>query len=558
MARTFIRSLALGTTALLTATALGAQPSQASGLTGAAGPTGSITSATTATSVNRALDVTDRAARAAVTGLAAHPRAALRSKGQKFTARDAVLDRNGASHVRLDRTYRGLAVIGGDLVVHQAGARWLGVSQTLTKPLSLSTTPRLAASKAVSKALATGTATRPISGLRKAGPASLVVDTLSGRPRLAWQVTTVGKRADQTPSRLSTFVDARTGKVLRREEHVVNVDGSGQSLYSGAVPLQVTKSGATYQLKDTTRGNTYTTDMNGKTDSVLCQYFGYGCSAGTQMTSTTTAFGNGANSNRTSAGVDAQYGTNVTWDYYKNVHGRNGIFGTGAGSYNRVHYGSAYVNAFWDGTKMTYGDGDGTSYGPLVSLDVAGHEMSHGVTENTAGLTYSGESGGLNESTSDIFGTMVEFYANNASDPGDYLIGEEFDLASHSGFRRMDNPIADGSSPNCYSTNTKNLDVHYSSGVGNHFFYLLAEGSGAKTINGIAHSSPTCNGSTVSGIGRDAAQKIWFRALTVYMTSGTTYAQARTATLSAASDLFGASSTQRSAVAAAWSAVSVN
>ena len=242
--------------------------------------------------------------------------------------------------------------------------------------------------------------------------------------------------------------------------------------------------------------------------------------------------------------MDAQYGTNVTWDYYNQVHGRNGIFGNGSGSYNRTHYGSNYVNAFWDGTKMTYGDGDGVNYGPLVSLDVAGHEMSHGVTENTAALTYSGESGGLNEATSDIFGTMVEFFANNANDPADYLIGEEFDLANHAGFRRMDNPIADGSSPNCYSSNTENLDVHYSSGVGNHFFYLLAEGSGAKTINGIAHNSPTCNGSTVTGIGRDAAQRIWFRALTVYMTSGTTYSQARTATLNAARDLYGAGSTQ--------------
>ena len=99
---------------------------------------------------------------------------------------------------------------------------------------------------------------------------------------------------------------------------------------------------------------------------------------------------------------------------------------------------------------MTYGDGDGTSFGPLTSLDVAGHEMSHGVTENTASLTYSGESGGLNESTSDIFGTMVEFYAGNADDPGDYLIGEEFDLAKHAGFRRMDKPSSDGASYDCY------------------------------------------------------------------------------------------------------------
>ncbi len=346
--------------------------------------------------------------------------------------------------------------------------------------------------------------------------------------------------------------------MIRREEHIQTVEGSGQTLYSGTVPLQVTQSGSTYQLKDGTRGNTYTTDMNNAEDSIFCQLFGSGCKTGTTFTSSTTTFGNGTNANRASAGADAQYGTNVTWDYYKNVHGRNGIFGTGAGSYNRVHYGNGYVNAFWDGTKMTYGDGDGVEFGPLVSLDVAGHEMSHGVTEHSANLTYSGESGGLNESTSDIFGTMVEFYAANANDPGDYLIGEEFDLASHSGFRRMDKPSSDGASYDCWSSGVGNADVHYSSGVGNHFFYLLAEGSGAKTIGGVAHNSPTCNGSTVTGIGRDAAGKIWYRALTVYMTSSTNYAGARTASLNAARDLYGAGSTQYNAVAAAWSAVSVN
>ena len=183
--------------------------------------------------------------------------------------------------------------------------------------------------------------------------------------------------------------------------------------------------------------------------------------------------------------------------------------------------------------------------------------MSHGVTENTASLTYSGESGGLNEATSDIFGTMVEFYAANPNDPGDYYIGEEFDLANHEGFRRMDNPSLDGSSLSCWNSGAGNVDVHYSSGIGNHFFYLLAEGSGAKTIGGKPHSSPTCNGSTVTGIGAAAAAKIWFRALDVYMTSSTNYAGARTATLNAARDLYGNGSGQYNAVAAAWSAVSV-
>jgi len=536
------RAWGAATAVLLAAGVLGAQAPSASAGSGAA-----------------ARPDSQKVVAGAVTALRQHATELRLTTGQSFRATDTVRDRTGATHVRMDRTYRGLPVLGGDLVVHQdANGAWAGVSRTLTAPLRLSTHPRLSKATAKNRALRSTRATQHVRGVVAKGSPRLVVDTIGHRPRLAWAVTTGGRYADGTPSRLTSYVDARTGAVLRRAESVQTVDGSGQSLYSGTVPLRVTQSGSTYQLKDPTRGNTYTTDLNNKTDSIFCQIFGAGCQTGTTFTSSTTSFGNGTTSNRASAGVDAQYGTNETWDYYNQVHGRNGIFGNGTGSYNRTHYGSNYVNAFWDGTKMTYGDGDGVNYGPLVSLDVAGHEMSHGVTENTAGLTYSGESGGLNEATSDIFGTMVEFFAANPNDPGDYLIGEEFDLKNHAGFRRMDNPIADGSSPNCWSSNTKNLDVHYSSGVGNHFFYLLAEGSGAKTINGIAHNSPTCNGSTITGIGRDAAQKIWFRALTVYMTSGTTYSQARTATLNAARDLYGAGSTNYNTVAAAWSAVSVS
>ncbi|KAA1418024.1 M4 family metallopeptidase [Nocardioides humilatus] len=501
----------------------------------------------------------DRTAERAIAALQRHPQLARQVAGQAFKVTGTTLrDADGSTHVRLERTYRGLPVIGGDLVVHQAaGADWKGVSQTLRAPITVSVRPKVSESRADRAVTAKDRTTRQIRKLR-VEDGRLVVDTLAGKPRLAWEITSGGRYKDGTPSRLLTYVDARTGNVIRREERIQTVDGDGSSLYSGVVPLQVTKSGLTYQLKDPTRGNTYTTDFGNKTDGLLCQLFGSGCKPGTTFTSPDTSFGNGTTSNRESAGVDAQYGTNVTWDYYQQVHGRNGIFGTGAGSFNRVHYGNAYVNAFWDGTKMTYGDGDGVSYGPLVSLDVAGHEMSHGVTENSAGLTYSGESGGLNESTSDIFGTMVEFFAANANDSGDYFIGEEFDLANHSGFRRMDNPALDGNSDSCWTTGTKNKDVHYSSGVGNHFFYLLAEGSGQKTIGNKVHNSPTCNGSTITGIGRTDAQRIWYRALTVYMTSGTTYAQARTATLSAAADLFGNGSNQYNTVAAAWSAVNVN
>ncbi len=507
---------------------------------------------TTATSAQGASASTS--ARADLTGdaLAAlqhHPGAARDTAGQAFVARTTLVDPDGSSHVRFDRTLDGLRVIGGDLVVHlDATDAWDGASQTLAAPLTLGTDARVSRSVATRAVLSRNARTASVHGDDAAEKRELVVDATGAQPRLAWEVITGGTQADGTPSRLATYVDAHTGAVIRSEQQIVNIDGSGQTLYSGTVPLSVTKSGTTYQLKnDGGRGSTYTVDMKNKSGG-----------RGTLITSATVVFGNGLNSNRATAGADAQYGSNETWDYYQTTYGRNGIFDSGQGSYNRVHYGRNYVNAFWDGSKMTYGDGDGTNYGPLVSLDVAGHEMSHGVTENSAGLTYSGESGGLNEATSDIFGTAVEFYANNPSDPGDYLIGEEFDLKKHLGFRRMDNPASDGSSLNCWTPTAGSVDVHYSSGIGNHFFYLLAEGSGAKTIGGTLHNSPTCNGSTVTGIGRDAAAAIWYKALTEYMTSNTDYAGARVATLDAATALYGATSTQRAAVAAAWSAVSVN
>ncbi|HET6626115.1 MAG TPA: M4 family metallopeptidase [Nocardioidaceae bacterium] len=497
-------------------------------------------------------------ARAAVAAVTAHPHAAKIGEGQAFEVTDALVDPDGTTHVRMNRTYHGLAVLGGDLVVHRGpGSAWKGTSQSLHTVLDLSTTPTVGTAAAAQRAVAPSKVNRSVRGEKVAGEPRLVVDAAGGTPRLAWEVLTGGTQSDGTPSRLATYVDARTGTVLRTEQQIQTADGQGDSLYGGTVPLTTTQSGSTFQLKDPTRGNTYTTDMGNKSDSMFCQLFGSRCATGTLFTDADNLWGDGTNTNRQSAAVDAQYGTNETWDYYQEVHGRDGIFGDGSGSFNRVHYGKDYANAFWDGTKMTYGDGDGVNFGPLTSLDVAGHEMSHGVTEHTAGLTYSGESGGLNEATSDIFGTMVEFYAGNSQDAGDYLIGEEFDLKNHAGFRRMDRPSSDGASVDCWSSDTKNLDVHYSSGVGNHFFYLLAEGSGAKTINGVAHSSSTCDGSTVTGIGRDAAADIWYRALTVYMTSGTDYAGARTATVNAAEDLYGQGSAQQAAVAAAWSAVDV-
>ncbi|AXI79505.1 M4 family metallopeptidase [Peterkaempfera bronchialis] len=479
---------------------------------------------------------------------------------EKLVVRDVVVDADGTRHLRYDRTYGGLPVLGGDLVVHQtAGGAVKSVDRATGRALDLkSLTPGLTSAKAAAKATTTVKALvgdtsdkdeAPLAAVGTADAPQLVVWAASGTPRLAYETVVSGTRADGTPSEQHVVTDAASGAVLQQHEAIQTAAGTGQGIFVGTVPLTTTQSGSTYQLKDASRGNQYTTDLAGKTSG-----------SGTLYTDADNIWGTGTVSNGQSAAVDAQYGAAVTWDFYKNTFGRNGIANDGKGAYSRVHYGKNYVNAFWDDSCfcMTYGDGSGNTH-PLTELDVAGHEMSHGVTSRTARLNYSGESGGLNEATSDIFGTMVEFYANLPTDKPDYLIGELININGNgTPLRYMDKPSKDGASADYWSSSVKNLDVHYSSGVANHFFYLLAEGSGAKSINGVSYNSPTYSGSTVTGIGRDKAAAVWYRALTVYMTSTTNYASARTATLNAAKDLYGSGSTEYNAVAAAWTGVNVN
>jgi Zn-dependent metalloprotease len=483
-----------------------------------------------------------RAVERAAAVIAASPGVLHAGAADAFRSRGVVLDRDGGSHVRYDRAFHGLPVLGGDAVVHLTRSGALrGVSQTLGRAIRLSTTPK------VSRAAATAVTARSVRGTVTSRAARLAVDaTGAAGPRLAWDVVTVGTRRDQTPMRLHSVIDAGSGRVVRSYDEVET--GTGNSIYSGQVTIGTSRNTSTgqYEMKDPSRGGNYTTDLKQATSGT-----------GSLFTDADDVWGNGAQSNRQSAGVDAHYGAQTTWDYYKNVHGRNGIFNNGTGVRSRVHYGNNYVNAFWDGTQMTYGDGSNNAK-PLVELDIAGHEMTHGVTENTANLTYSGESGGLNEATSDIFGTAVEFYAGNASDVGDYLIGEKVDINGNgTPLRYMDKPSRDGKSKDCWYSGIGSLNVHYSSGPANHVFYLMSEGSGAKTINAVSYNSPTCDGSTVPGIGRDAAAKIWYRALTVYMTSSTNYAGARQAAVNAAKDLYGATSTQCTGVEKAFSAISV-
>ncbi|WP_367320700.1 M4 family metallopeptidase [Streptomyces sp. HUAS ZL42] len=466
---------------------------------------------------------------------------------EALVVRDVVKDADGTVHTRYERTYAGLPVLGGDLVVDTAkSGRTEGVVKATRAAIKVaSLTPAVTAAKAEKQALTLA----EDAGAEKAGTNRAprkVIWAANGRPTLAYETVVGGLQEDGTPNELHVVTDAATGAKLYEYQGIET--GTGNTMYSGQVTLGTTQSGSTYNLTDGARGSHKTYNLNRGTSGT-----------GTLFSGSDDVWGNGSASNAETAGADAHYGAALTWDYYKNVQGRSGIRGDGVGAYSRVHYGNAYVNAFWSDSCfcMTYGDGASNTH-PLTSIDVAGHEMTHGVTSNTAGLNYSGESGGLNEATSDIFGTAVEFYANNSSDVGDYLIGEEIDInGDGTPLRYMDKPSKDGSSKDSWYSGIGSIDVHYSSGPANHFFYLLSEGSGTKTINGVTYNSPTSDGLPVTGIGRAKAEKIWFRALTTKFTSTTNYAAARTGTLAAAGELYGTTSAEYKAVQDAWAGVAV-
>ncbi|MEU8843683.1 M4 family metallopeptidase [Streptomyces roseus] len=466
---------------------------------------------------------------------------------EKLVVRDVVKDADGTTHTTYERTYGGLPVLGGDLTVHAKG----GVTKSITKATNheikvadttATVTPAGAEGQAVSAANAAGS-----KDAKASKSARKVIWAAEGAPVLAWETVVGGLQDDGTPSELHVVTDAKTGAKITQWQAIET--GTGNTMYSGQVTMGTSQSGSNYTLTDAGRGNHKTYDLNGGSSGT-----------GSLFTNTTDVWGNGAASNRATAGADAHYGAQLTWDYYKNVHGRNGLRNDGVAPYSRVHYGNAYVNAFWDDSCfcMTYGDGTSNTH-PLTSIDVAAHEMTHGLTSVTGNMTYSGEPGGLNEATSDIMAANVEFYANNPQDVGDYLVGEKIDInGDGTPLRYMDKPSKDGGSKDAWYSGIGSIDVHYSSGPANHVYYLMSEGSGAKVINGVSYNSPTSDNLPVTAIGRDAAAKIWFRALTVgYFKSNTNYAAARTATLQAAADLYGQGSTTYNNVANAWAGINV-
>ncbi len=383
-----------------------------------------------------------------------------------------------------------------------------------------------------------------------------------------------GYAVSDNPRREFILIDAHNGATIERMNNLQTGIGTGAGYYAGSVAdLYISGSGTTYYLNDTITANG-TASYNSRTTDLNNRQSG----SGTIYTSGTTKFGSdGSLANRASIGVDAHWFAQKTLDYFLAKHGRDGIdnkSNTTIGSgymLSRTHYGRNYNNAFWNGSSMTYGDGDGTSFNPFDSVDVVGHEMTHGITERTSNLAYNNESGAANESFSDIFGVAVEFYTGSRTGFGgkvyatDWKIGEDLYKSGTGMIRDMANPPTKND-PDFYKetgfwefTSADNYGVHTNSGVQNKVFYLLSVGGQNVHRDAAGAVVTTHTTINVTALGIDAAAKIAFRADTVNLVglSGATYAQNRAAWIKSANELdtTGAWAVQ---VANAWSACGVN
>jgi len=470
------------------------------------------------------------------------------------------IDELGMAHAKFQQVWKDVEVFGAQIIVHldqtgQAFETTNGLVPWVQKDLS------------VEPSVEEGSALHDLLG--KYDCASCLTDKpvidkqvlrREDQDHLVYRVQL--RRIDGSPetSMPVIFVDAHTGEQVWSYDNLQTTaaTGTASTLYSGSVTFGTSNFSGTYYLEDVTKKiGTFT--YNKTTTSAY------------RLSDTDNSWSAGTTADASYSATDAHFAATKTYDYFLNVHGRNGIDGAGGpGAYTAaengslglissvVRYSTNYNNAFWDGSKMTYGDGDGSTFSPLVSLDIGGHEMTHGVTERTANLTYQGESGALNESMSDVFGAMVErsvkgeanmwkigesVYtpANGTSDALRYM--DTPHGAANSGFTSDDDP---DHYDERYTGTSDNGGVHINSGIANNAFYLAAKG-------GTHHRSLK----TVTGMGPDQAAAIWYKALTTYMTASTNFAGARTATLNAATAIYGGTSTQYNTIMDAWCAVGV-
>ncbi|MBZ4330629.1 M4 family metallopeptidase [Corallococcus sp. AS-1-12] len=446
--------------------------------------------------VERTLNTLD-ASRQAVARVAP----AFRLNAEDMVLRKSSTDEQGNQHLRFTQTKNGLEVVGGELVVHvRPDGTVFRANGSARDGANVSALPRIAAASAREAALSATVGT----GLEAQGAPRLVyVRTEEGALRLAYEVTVTGE-SNLMPLRDRVYVSAQDGSIVLRAP----------------------------QIHSALNRKVYSANNGTSTPGTLKRSEGQ------------AAIGD--------SHVDTNYDMlGYTYDCYKVLFNRDSLNNAGATLISTVHYSTNYVNAYWDGTQMVYGDGDGVNSIELgKDADVTVHELTHAVTEYESNLTYSGQSGGLNEAMSDTFGAVCESRVNNWSTAAAiWMVGEDVWTpgTANDALRYMDDPAKDGVSKDWAPNVTSSTDVHYSSGVPNLAFALLSKGGvhprGRSSIN-------------VPAIGVEKAARIWYKANTDLFTASTTFAQAKTWTIQAAADL-GYDAATQDAVKAAWEAVGV-
>jgi Zn-dependent metalloprotease len=338
------------------------------------------------------------------------------------------------------------------------------------------------------------------------------------------------------------YVDAKTSEIIDRIEQICSIEHTGiaHTRYHGIRTITTDSAGIdSFILYDKTRGRGILT-MDARITQV----------DSIRNFSDSDNEWNNTNVFQDDVATDVHWGSEMTYDYYKNTFNRISYDNDSSMIFSRVHVGEKFNNAFWDGVSANYGDGDSAKMLPLTSIDVVSHEITHGVTRSSSNLRYRNESGALNESFSDIFAKCVEVI--NDSSTFDWYIGKRLKGPVGKPFRNMENPN-EFNHPKYYLGNhfhtesSDNGGVHINSGIQNHWFYLLVNGGIGKREDEKFYN--------VTAIGFEKASQIAFLNNTEYLFRSATYIDAVEMSMSVAADLFGEGSFEQEQVKRAWHAV---
>jgi len=468
-------------------------------------------------------------------------------------------DALGQTHHRLQQYYKGIALADRSFLVHEENGKVFLAHGEIVSGLDLEVSPALSEQQALRLALdhlgaqaymwedpANETFLQHeqndlAATFRPKGELKISAGHGARRAQDFRLVYRFDIYAEKPLGRYNVDVDANTGAIVKVNTllYEADVPSQGTSVYNGTVTFTADEvTDDTYRLRERRRGNGIETyDMQRTISFANARDF--------------IDVDNNFTDAYAQAGVSVHWAAEATYDYYLSKHNRRSYNNNNAVIRSYAHFDNGWFNAQWDGSRMRFGDGNGNA-SPLVAIDVVAHEFTHGVTQYSAGLIYQGESGALNESFSDIFGTAVEFAAAGAA--SDWLIGQGAillrSMADPRDYGDPDTYLGASWAPTANPNGTNdNGGVHTNSGVQNHWFYLLSEGGSGVNDHGFAYN--------VSGLGIEQAARIAYRNLTTYLTQSSGYREARFGTIYSAMDLYGLNSPEYQSALAAWDAVGV-